>query len=340
MQALKSCRYSGVALTFILLLSCGLEGRKPHGQGSDQPVVEVPPAPPSLVDSPSQPDGDGDQGRSDDDLPPPSGLPAPRRLPRIAVAYDYAGVLSRDSQTAAVIRLVLQGGPLKASRRVLFSGSLLNLNNSSIRVPVEREVDVAEGGIVDFTVSGLDPETIYRLEKASLADASGGLVAPPNAVQISHQFHVATVGDSALSKARRRMVLRAVAESYDWDHGNYDGSKGYANGSWCDRFYTWAAQHDFKVANPYSAKSFFSRHGSLGNSGRVPGLAARGSVMGDFVRYEGSSQGTHTFMILAYDQATRMVWTVEGNFNSSVERLTRRLGSGWWHGQLVDSQVR
>ena len=159
-------------------------------------------------------------------------------------------------------------------------------------------------------------------------------------VAVRHPLHIATANDTRLSKARRRLVLRAIAESYDWDHGNYLSSKGYASGSWCDRFYTWAAAKDFKVTNAYSAKSFFMQYGTLGNASRVSNLAKSKSVAGDFIRYEGTNLGTHTLMIVAYDEATKAIWTVEGNYNSRVMRLQRGLSSGWMHGHLIEKQVK
>jgi hypothetical protein len=45
-------------------------------------------------------------------------------------------------------------------------------------------------------------------------------------------------------------------------------------------------------------------------------------------------------MIIAYDVATKSIWTVEGNYNNRVMRLKRGVSSAWNHGFLVESQVR
>lgn len=63
-------------------------------------------------------------------------------------------------------------------------------------------------------------------------------------------------------------------------------------------------------------------------------------MMADMIRYEGTSQGTHTFMIISYDVATKSLWTVEGNYNNRVMRLKRGVSGAWNHGFLVESQVK
>ncbi len=273
-------------------------------------------------------------------LPPPNELPKMRPVPNTQVAYDYHGTLSRSHPSAAVIRMVVQSGTLKNAKQVYVTGTLVNLSNSKIKLPLSRVVPVSNGNTLDFTVDQLSPNTVYRLEGVKITNASTGITTPPPSVTMRHPFHVATAEENKLSQARRRLVLRALAESYDWDHGNYQSSKGYASGSWCDRFYTWAVAKDFKLAYQYSAKTFFSQYRTLGNASRIPTLAKTKSVMGDLIRYEGTNLGTHTLMIVAYDHALKSIWTVEGNYNSRVMRLKRGVSSGWMHGHLIDAQVK
>lgn len=274
------------------------------------------------------------------DLSPPANLPKMRPIPRVEVAFDYHGTLSRDSSTAAVIRMVIQSGKLAESKRVRVKGTLINLRNSALKIPLEKDVDVLENKVIDFHVAGLEPETVYRLEGTTVFDIKDGTVSTSVGGPVKHLFHIATTADTPLSKAKRRAVLRGVAESYDWEYGNYQSSKGYANGSWCDRFYTWIASKDFKVSNSYSASSFFRQHRAIQNASKIPGQAPTKSMMADMIRYEGTSQGTHTFMIISYDVATKSLWTVEGNYNNRVMRLKRGVSSSWNHGFLVNSQVR
>jgi hypothetical protein len=274
------------------------------------------------------------------DLSPPANLPKMRPIPRVQVAFDYQGTLSRESSNMSVIRMVIQNGPLAQSTRVKVKSTMVNLRNSAVKIPLDQDVDVREGGVIDFAVSGLDPETVYRLEGTSVFDVKDGVVSTTVGGPVKHQFHIATTADTKLSSAKRRAVLRAVAESYDWEYGNYQSSKGYYNGSWCDRFYTWVISKDFKASMNYSASMFFRQHKALQNASKIPGQAASKSMMADLIRYEGTSQGTHTFMIISYDVATKSLWTVEGNYNNRVMRLKRGVSSAWNHGFLVESQVR
>jgi hypothetical protein len=263
-----------------------------------------------------------------------------RPIPRVQVAFDYQGTLSRESSTMSVIRMVIQNGPLAQSTRVKVKSTLVNLRNSAVKIPLDQDVDIREGRVIDFAVSGLAPETVYRLEGTTVFDIKDGVISTTVGGPVKHQFHIATTADTKLSSAKRRAVLRALAESYDWEYGNYQSSKGYYNGSWCDRFYTWVASKDFKVSNVYSASSFFRQHRAIQNASKIPSQAPTKSMMADMIRYEGTSQGTHTFMIVSYDVATKSLWTVEGNYNNRVMRLKRGVSSAWNHGFLVESQVR
>lgn len=274
------------------------------------------------------------------ELPAPADLPKARMVPGVQIAYDYHGAISRAHPTAAVVRMIIQNGGLKGAQEVKVTGTLVNLRNSKIKIPLSRNVSVTNGAVIDFTVDQLSPSTVYRLEGAKVTATTNAPDKPAIVVAMRHPYHMATVDESKLSKARRKLVLRALAESYDWDHGNYMSSKGYASGSWCDRFYTWAVAKDFKLTHAYSAKSFFSQYRTLGNASRIPNLAKTKSVTGDLIRYEGTSQGTHTLMIIAYDEALKSIWTVEGNYNNRVMRLKRGLSSGWMHGHLIEAQAK
>lgn len=274
------------------------------------------------------------------DLSPPADLPKMRPIPRVQVAFDYQGTLSRESSTMSVIRMVIQNGPLAQSTRVKVKSTLVNLRNSAVKIQLDQDVDIREGRVIDFAVSGLAPETVYRLEGTTVFDIKDGVISTTVGGPVKHQFHIATTADTKLSSAKRRAVLRALAESYDWEYGNYQSSKGYYNGSWCDRFYTWVASKDFKVSNAYSASSFFRQHRAIQNASKIPSQAPTKSMMADMIRYEGTSQGTHTFMIVSYDVATKSLWTVEGNYNNRVMRLKRGVSSAWNHGFLVESQVK
>ena len=45
-------------------------------------------------------------------------------------------------------------------------------------------------------------------------------------------------------------------------------------------------------------------------------------------------------MLLAYDQQGGTVWTMEGNFNSTIEIVQRSVDSGWTVGHLAEEHVQ
>lgn len=277
-----------------------------------------------------------DNSGANEDIPAPADLTLPKPVNSAAIAYDFMGTLSRDSISSAVMRMIIQEGNLPNAVKVRVKGTIINLRNSSIKLSLDREVDVLDKGVIDFTIKGLDPDTIYRVDGITVQDAAQG-----TPLKVKDSYFIATTADSKVSKSRRKLVLRALKEAYDWDHGMYDSSLGYAAyGGWCDRFYTWAAALEFKVRNQYSAQSFFRQYNALGDANRIPELGVSANLAGDFIRYEGTSQGTHTFMVVAYDVATKQIWSVEGNFNNRVMRNQRKIYSPWMHGHLVDDQTK
>ena len=267
-----------------------------------------------------------------------------RPVPGALVGYDFQGVLTRDSSSSAVVRMIVQKGTLSSARKVKVTGTLVNLRASSTKIPVDRDVDVAAGGVIDFTVSGLTADTIYRMEGVNIVDVTPGSNqggAQGMAVSVRDPYFLGTTSSSNVSKARRLLTLEALSEAYDWDHDNYDNSKGYARGwGWCDAFYTWAASRDFKMNRNYGSTSFFKDYKALGNASRIPQMGVTENLAGDLIRYEGTREGTHTFMIVAWDNDTRKLWSVEGNFNRRVLRNERNLDSPWMHGHLEDDQVK
>jgi hypothetical protein len=273
-------------------------------------------------------------------LPPGNDIAAIRPVPGVDVAYDFNGTLSRDAKTAAVVRMILQGQNLKISKRVNVKGTLVNLRGSSQRQLVDRDVDVRDGGILDFPIQNLNPDTVYRLEGVTLTDLSqAGQYNVTTTVKAP--YFLATTNESQLSKARRRLALQALSEAYDWDHRNYDSSKQYARGwGWCDYFYTWAAAKEFNVRAGSGSTYFFRRYNSLSDATKIPTIAQTANMAGDLIRYEGTSEGTHTFMIIAYDMDTQSLWNVEGNYNRRVMRSQRKIRSNWMHGHLSENQVK
>lgn len=329
---------STILLVLLIVSGCGqVESGGPVGPGAGTPQRKSQGPVSGAIDN--LPQNQAAQ-TSNELLPPTADIAAIRPVPNAAVAYDFIGTLSRDSRTAAVSRMILQSTNLKSAKKVKIKGTLVNLRRSSQRLPIERDVDVLTGGVVDFTIQNLQPETVYRLEGVSVTDISQAGQSSAT-TSVKDPYFLATSGDTKLSKARRRLALQALSEAYDWDNRNYDSTKQYARGwGWCDYFYTWMTAKEFNVRAGSGSTYFFRRHNSLGDASKIPTIAQTASMAGDLIRYEGTSEGTHTFMIIAFDADTQSLWNVEGNYNSRVMRSQRKIRSNWMHGHLTESQVK
>jgi hypothetical protein len=330
------------AITICMIVSTSGCGNLESGQtfGPQNGAAQRPTKPFGSTPGTGFSQGQSQQQTPTELLPPPADIPAIRPVPGAAVAYDFTGTLSRNAKTAAVTRMILQSPNLKNAKKLNVKGTLVNLRSSSQRQPVDRDVDVLPGGVIDFTIQNLNPDTVYRLEGVSLTDLSqAGQYSATTAVKAP--YFLATANDSRLSKARRRLAIQALSEAYDWDNRNYDSSKQYARGwGWCDYFYTWATAKEFNVRAGSGSTYFFRKYNSLGDATKIPTIAQTANMAGDLIRYEGTSEGTHTFMIIAYDTDTQSLWNVEGNYNSRVMRSQRKIRSNWMHGHLTEDQVK
>ena len=269
-------------------------------------------------------------------LPPAKDAPLTVGLPKVAVAYDFRGTFERTSATAAVIRMVIQSGALKGATAVRLTGKISNLRNSSEVLPLDVKSSVDSRGVIDTPVTGLSADNVYRITDMKIS--SEGI---QSSESIKDPYFIATTGESKLSKARRLIVLKALAEGYDWDNRNYDRSKDYASsGGWCDRFYSWSVSGNTSLKYPNYAPSYFQRNGGLNSSADIKTIAAKESLAGDMVRYDAPFLGNHTFMIVAFDQATNKLQTVEGNFNNRVMRSTRNVEGAFKLGHLTESMLR
>jgi hypothetical protein len=334
MRITVAAKLNNTTLILALLVSgCGqINSGQPVGPGAGTAPKKSQGPISGATDDTTQ---DQNQQRSNELLPPTADIPAIRPVPNATVVYDFVGTLSRDSRTAAVSRMILQNPQLKSAKKVKVSGTLVNLRASSQKQPIDREVDVLPGGVVDFTIQNLKPDTVYRIDGVSITDVSQANQSSAS-TKMKDPYFLATANDSKLSKARRRLALEALNEAYDWDNRNYDSSKQYARGwGWCDYFYTWMTARQFSVRPGSASTSFFRQYNALAEAERIPKLSETESVAGDLIRLTG-----HTFMIIAYDVDTQSLWNVEGNYNSRVMRSQRKIRSEWMHGHLTEAQVK
>jgi hypothetical protein len=147
-------------------------------------------------------------------------------------------------------------------------------------------------------------------------------------------YYVAPSDETRLGRARQHIAMRTFKEFYYAQNG-WASEENYPMD--CYAYYMWAtgsctvgAQNGRTILDRlFGGRRPFHRGDQIVNiSKEVP-------IHGDYVRIPG-----HSFMLLAYDAQAGQVWTMEGNFNSTIEIAIRSVDSGWTVGHLVDEHVR
>lgn len=144
-------------------------------------------------------------------------------------------------------------------------------------------------------------------------------------------YYVATSGETQLAKARHHIVMRTFKEFYYTERGWRRDENSPLD---CHAYYRWATGSCTKGSSYGYANLewLFDRyHGG----GDVADLAEKEAIHADYVRIPG-----HTFMLLDYDTHLNQVWTMESNFNYTVEVALRPPGSSWTVGHLDASHIR
>ncbi len=151
--------------------------------------------------------------------------------------------------------------------------------------------------------------------------------------RISLPYYVATGGEGRLERGRQRMVMRAFREFYYRQRGWRSNARYRMD---CVEFYRWAA-----AASTVNSQSGFANLARLfgaitpfRNGGLIPLFARERGIHGDYVRVPG-----HSFMLLAHDEALNQTWTIEGNFNRTVEVGIRSANSSWSYGPLEEEHI-
>lgn len=174
------------------------------------------------------------------------------------------------------------------------------------------------------------PESVYRAfvvlhrsaPKYSTKTAWGRLRGP---------YYVATSGESQLAKARHHIVMRTFKEFYYTERGWRRDENSPLD---CHAYYRWATGSCTKGSS-YGYANLGLLFDRYHGSGDIAGLAEEESIAADYVRIPG-----HTFMLLEYDKHLNQVWTMESNFNFTVEVALRPPGYGWTVGHLNASHIR
>lgn len=266
----------------------------------------------------------------------------------LGVTYDYD--LGGDQKVAFADRIriflrVRDRAVIEAETPVVAEAKVTDLSNvqgTQVHiVPVSLEDEPgSDDKIATFDVVNQDGQPplvrsgrVYRIfvnlhAKAPQYDAQSVLG------KVTTPYYVATSGPTRIERARRHVVMRAFKEFYYTEKGWRSGESYSMD---CVAFYRWAAGSCTVGAN--------SGHANLGrlfgiltpfrNGSAVSTLAKEDGIHGDYVRIPG-----HSFMLLAHDPNLQQTWTLEGNFNHSIEIAIRSASSGWTVGHLADAHIR
>jgi hypothetical protein len=266
-------------------------------------------------------------------------------LPTLSVYCDYDAAQDEAVAFTDKIRVFMNvwDQEILASDKPLIAEVKItdtsNYETSHVRrVPVTlSEVADEEYQLGTFELSNageeealLNPATVYRLfitlhresEEYSEASAWGRLPGP---------YYVVTSGDSDLERARHQIVMRTFREWYYTERGWYRNANYPMD---CHAYYLWAAG-PCTVGSSNGWANLGAIFGTYHHGGHIAELMEADRIHGDYVRKSG-----HTFMLLSYDAEQGHVWTMEANFNHTIEICLRSIESGWTVGHLQAEHIR
>lgn len=278
----------------------------------------------------------------------PKSDPAARALRSLDVYYSY-DLAQRDEYAypdrLRVFLLVRDARVLEHAEDLMAEVKVTDLGNSSqtrveyVQVTWDETTSgsyrLASFEVVNTAIAPdlIQPAHVYRLF-VNLHRGSDRYGPETALGKIDFPYYVATGGDSRLDRARRHIAMRTFREFYYAQHGWHSGENYPMD---CYAYYTWAVGSC--TVGSQNGRAILDRlFGALFPfvSGReIHRFASRGPIHGDYVRKPG-----HSFMLLALDRTTGLVWTMEGNFNRTIEIAIRSIDSGWTVGHLVEEHVR
>lgn len=263
----------------------------------------------------------------------------------LQVYCDYDAAQSEDVAFADKVRVFMNVWDqeiLESDEPLIAEVKIMNMGNSETSqvkyVPVSlSEVADEQYQLGTFELSNaadgeplVQPATVYRLfislhrESKTYGEASvwGRLPGP---------YYVVTSGESDLERARQKIVMRTFREWYYTERG-WNRNANYPMD--CHAYYLWATG-PCTVGATNGWSNLGAIFGTYHNGGHIADLMESDRIHGDYVRYPG-----HTFMLLSYDAETGQVWTMEANFNHTIEVCLRSVGSGWTVGHLEPEHIR
>lgn len=214
----------------------------------------------------------------------------------------------------------------QAATRVRFCPVSFQSTSTDFRLGV---FDVANEPGAEMVI---EPAKVYRLF-VNLHRSSDNYGPETSLGKMAMPYYVATSDDTRLGRARQHIAMRTFKEFY-YAHNGWASEERYPMD--CYAYYMWAtgsctvgAQNGRTILD-----RLFGGRRPFDNGGAIRNLAEKGAIHGDYVRMSG-----HSFMLLAYDPGAQHVWTMEGNFNSTIEIVIRSVDPGWTVGHLVEEHV-
>jgi hypothetical protein len=266
----------------------------------------------------------------------------------LRVYYGYERAKELDVALADRIRVFLRVRDeqvANAKDGLVAEVKLTDLSNSATThvkwcpVSFEGNAAVQNEELASFEVANekdesvIQPQKVYRLF-VNLHRKSDRYGEDTMLGRVPGPYYVATSGGTLLQQARQQIAMRTFREWYCTERG-WPRDRGYRMD--CHAYYLWATGF-CTVGSSYGqanlGRLFRGRTPYRGGS-EIGDLPKDDPIHGDYVRIPG-----HTFMLLAYDENLGRVWTMEGNFGSSIEIAIRSVGSGWQVGHLAEEHIR
>lgn len=201
------------------------------------------------------------------------------------------------------------------------------------RVPVQNQV-------ADIRVTGLKPETVYRVDKVQFLDASTGNGLGSDTAD-ENPYYTTTDGDTFHAQRRTAILLRGFHEFNEDQMGKVgyrgteykDGTKyGARKGEqWCSEFYAWVTKPYLegisRRASVPRLRSFFRQRNEYD---RINTDVLKRAKRGDYIAMDtdDDKKKDHSGMFLAYDPTKNWVWLLEGNTSGNRVNVKQRTPDG------------
>jgi hypothetical protein len=229
------------------------------------------------------------------------------KLSALKIDYNYAQAAKEPAATDQTkIALRVRDDRLTSASKPVAELEIIDLQDYDNNRVVTSPLVLTGDKDAHIEVKGLKPNSVYQIwvtiynqDIESAQKTAIGYVPLP--------YYWVTNGPNP-SDVKRQNVVRKSLQRY------YYARKGWAGNMDCWQFCRHYSADDFPTWN---------RRTHYGKS--IPALASQGPIHGDYVRIP----DYHSFLILSYNKKKNIVWSVEGNFGSTIEVIQRRLNSSW-----------